>query len=119
MSWLIGKLLGPKVLIGIILSLVTALLIIWLQLNLAQAEAANASLNNETLTESVNSKELALLRLRQERAALEALLMARDAEVTMGREQLEELKRNLDDVEDDACLDTAVPDAVAELLRDN
>ncbi|MEA1079535.1 hypothetical protein [Marinobacter qingdaonensis] len=119
MSWLIGKLLGPKVLLGIILSLVTALLIICLQLNLANSEAANASLNNKTLTESVNSKELALLRLRQERHDLEVLLMARDAEVTSGREQLEELRKELNDVENDACLDAAVPDAVAELLRDD
>ncbi|WP_091854415.1 hypothetical protein [Marinobacter segnicrescens] len=115
----VSTLLGPRVLIGIFLTLLTALVGMWWQLDHAKAVAANASLNNKNLSLVIEGNQKAIKQLQSERESLERLLEVRSAEKTSGDKQVAQLKKEIDDVKADQCLDTRVPDDFAAILRDN
>ena len=115
----ISTLLGPRVLIGAFLTLFSALVVMWWQLDSAKAASANANLNNKNLGQVIEENDRTIKILEKERKDLERLLIARSAERSSSMSRVAKLKKEIENVKNDKCLDTFVPDDFASILRDN
>lgn len=115
----VSALLGPRVLIGIFLTMLTALGAMWWQLDHAKAVAANASLNAKNQAEVISANHETIKKLESERENLERLLRVRSAEKTRAARRVAQLVKEIDDVKADECLDAVVPDDFARILRND
>jgi uncharacterized protein HemX len=123
MFGILGKVIGPRVLLGLLAAAVLGLALMGYQLRVELAQNATHEANEAQYQAAIKGKDMALLRLRNEIQAQEKLLTEREDERQRNAEKLHTLKQKLEAVEpgDDsdaglACLDHSVPDSVARIL---
>lgn len=124
MFGIIGKVIGPRVLLGLLAAAVLGLALMGYQLRVELAQNATHEANEAQYQAAIKGKDMALLRLRNEIAEQEKLLTEREDERQQTAEKLQTLKGKLDSIKvrDDepdawlACLDHSVPDSVVGIL---
>jgi hypothetical protein len=112
MFGIIGKVIGPRVLLGLLAAAVLGLALMGYQLRVELAQNATHEANEAQYQAAIKGKDMALLRLRNEIQAQEKLLTEREDE----RQRLEAVEPGDDSDAGLACLDHSVPDSVARIL---
>lgn len=118
MMGLLGKIAGPRVLLGVVVASLLALGLMWWQLQGAWSDATRAESQAAQLRSDLESSEGQISELRKEQDRRDqAVTRALDAR-EQARSEAETASRKLEAaLENDDCANTPHPDAVTDSLR--